>query len=67
MEYRKFPKLTFEINAPNKNLLDVGGGLEGPDLKEVELYLEEILALMQLGEDYMKYMVSKIKGLTYRI
>lgn len=64
MEYRKLPKLASEINVHNKNLLDVGGGSEGPDPKEVELYLEEILSLMQLGEDYTEYMVSKFKGLT---
>ncbi|KAI5344317.1 PREDICTED: conserved oligomeric Golgi [Prunus dulcis] len=65
MEYRRLPKLSSEINSQNKNLLDVGGvGSEGPDPREVELYLEEILSLMQLGEDYTEFMVSKIKGLT---
>lgn len=28
------------------------------------MYLEEILSLMQLGEDYTEFMISKIKGLT---
>ncbi|KAM1675417.1 hypothetical protein FF1_040947 [Malus domestica] len=67
MDYRKLPKLSSEINAQNKNLLNVGGvgvGSEGPDPREVELFLEEILSLMQLGEDYTEFMVSKIKGLT---
>ncbi|XP_021822657.1 conserved oligomeric Golgi complex subunit 4-like [Prunus avium] len=67
MEYRRLPKLSSEINAQNKNLLNVGGvgvGSEGPDPREVELFLEEILSLMQLGEDYTEFMVSKIKGLT---
>ncbi|XP_021818836.1 conserved oligomeric Golgi complex subunit 4-like [Prunus avium] len=65
MEYRRLPKLSSEINTQNKNLLDVGGvGSEGPDPREVELFLEEILSLMQLGEDYTEFMVSKIKGLT---
>ncbi|ONI21830.1 hypothetical protein PRUPE_2G092100 [Prunus persica] len=65
MEYRRLPKLSSEINSQNKNLLDVGGvGSEGPDPREVELFLEEILSLMQLGEDYTEFMVSKIKGLT---
>lgn len=63
MEYRKLGKLASEINAQNKNLLAVGTQ-EGPDPREVELYLEEILTLMQLGEDYTEYMVSKIKGLS---
>uniref|UniRef100_A0A6P4A637 Conserved oligomeric Golgi complex subunit 4 n=1 Tax=Ziziphus jujuba TaxID=326968 RepID=A0A6P4A637_ZIZJJ len=64
MEYRKLPMLSSDINAQNKNLLAVGGSPEGPDPREVELYLEEILSLMQLGEDYTEFMVSKIKGLT---
>ncbi|PQQ01831.1 conserved oligomeric Golgi complex subunit 4 [Prunus yedoensis var. nudiflora] len=67
MEYRRLPKLSSEINTQNKNLLHVGGvgvGSEGPDPREVELFLEEILSLMQLGEDYTEFMVSKIKGLT---
>ncbi|KAJ8748462.1 hypothetical protein K2173_003358 [Erythroxylum novogranatense] len=63
MEYRKLAKLSSEINAQNKNLLAVGEP-EGPDPREVELYLEEILTLMQLGEDYTEFMVSKIKGLS---
>uniref|UniRef100_A0A2P2J7Y5 Conserved oligomeric Golgi complex subunit 4 n=1 Tax=Rhizophora mucronata TaxID=61149 RepID=A0A2P2J7Y5_RHIMU len=63
MEYRKLAKLSSEINAQNKNLLAVGAP-EGPDPREVELYLEEILSLMQLGEDYTGYVVSKIKGLS---
>ncbi|PRQ56323.1 putative oligomeric Golgi complex, subunit 4 protein [Rosa chinensis] len=67
MEYRRLPKLSSEINAQNMNLLDVGVagvGSEGPDPREVELILEEILSLMQLGEDYTEFMVSKIKGLS---
>ncbi|GLT41818.1 hypothetical protein SLA2020_158560 [Shorea laevis] len=63
MEYRKLARLASEINAQNNNLLAVGAQ-EGPDPREVELYLEEILSLMQLGEDYTEYMVSKIKGLS---
>lgn len=64
MEYRKLAKLSSEINSQNKNLLAVGGDPEGPDPREVELYLEEILSLMQLGEDYTEFMITKIKGLT---
>ncbi|KAG6784924.1 hypothetical protein POTOM_010638 [Populus tomentosa] len=63
MDYRKLGKLASEINAQNKNLLAVGAP-EGPDPREIELYLEEILSLMQLGEDYTEFMVSKIKGLS---
>lgn len=64
MEFRKLARLSSEINAQNKNLLAVGGGSEGPDPREIELYLEEILSLMQLGEDYTEFMLSKIKGLS---
>ncbi|GAV75387.1 COG4 domain-containing protein [Cephalotus follicularis] len=61
-EFRQLAKLSSDINAHNKNLLAVGAP-EGPDPRELELFLEEILSLMQLGEDYTEYMVSKIKGL----
>jgi hypothetical protein len=64
MEFRKLSRLSSEINAQNKNLLAVGGGSEGPDPRDIELYLEEILSLMQLGEDYTQFMVLKIKGLS---
>ncbi|CAK9184216.1 unnamed protein product, partial [Ilex paraguariensis] len=62
MEYRKLAKLTSEINTYKSNLLSVG--VQGPDPREIELYLEEILQLTQLGEDYTDYMVSKIRGLS---
>ncbi|XP_057499387.1 conserved oligomeric Golgi complex subunit 4-like [Actinidia eriantha] len=62
MDYRKLAKLTSEINSYKSNLLSVG--VEGPDPREIELYLEEILSLTQLGEDYTEYMISKIRGLT---
>uniref|UniRef100_A0A5B6ZI42 Conserved oligomeric Golgi complex subunit 4 n=1 Tax=Davidia involucrata TaxID=16924 RepID=A0A5B6ZI42_DAVIN len=62
MDYRKLARLTSEINSYKSNLLSVG--VEGPDPREIELYLEEILSLTQLGEDYTEYMVSKIKGLS---
>ncbi|VFQ76094.1 unnamed protein product [Cuscuta campestris] len=62
MEYRKLAILTSEINSSKSNLLSVG--VEGPDPREIEVYLEEILSLAQLGEDYTDYMISKIKGLS---
>uniref|UniRef100_A0A7N2MXM9 Uncharacterized protein n=1 Tax=Quercus lobata TaxID=97700 RepID=A0A7N2MXM9_QUELO len=46
---RKLGRLSPEINAQKKNLLAVGGGSEGPDPREIESYLEEILSLMQYG------------------
>lgn len=62
MDHRKLARLTSEINS-YKNRLSVGAA-EGPDPREIELYLEEILSLMQLGEDYTEFMVSTIKGLS---
>lgn len=63
MEFRKLSKLTSEINS-YKNDLSAAAD-EGPDPREIEMYLEEILSLTQLGEDYTEYMVSKIKGLSH--
>ncbi|KAK4748404.1 hypothetical protein SAY87_014990 [Trapa incisa] len=63
MEHRKLGKIASEINAQSKNLLAVGA-VQGPDPREIEIYLEEILSLMQLGEDYTEFMLSKIKSLT---
>ncbi|XP_010934198.1 conserved oligomeric Golgi complex subunit 4 [Elaeis guineensis] len=62
MDYRKLARLASEINSYSKNLLSVGAP-EGPDPREVEMYLEEILELTQLGEDYTEFMISKIRGL----
>lgn len=39
------------------------GIAEGPDPREIEMYMEDILSLIQLGEDYTEFMVSKIRGL----
>ncbi|GAB2261521.1 hypothetical protein Droror1_Dr00002518 [Drosera rotundifolia] len=63
MEYRKLCKLASEIDSYSKSLLSVGN-VEGPDPREIELFLEEILSLTQLHEDYTEYMISKIKGLS---
>ncbi|CAK9148744.1 unnamed protein product [Ilex paraguariensis] len=62
MEYQKLVKLTFEINTSKGNLLSVG--VQGPEPRDIELYLEEILQLKQLGKDYTNYIVSKIRGLS---
>ncbi|CAK9165116.1 unnamed protein product, partial [Ilex paraguariensis] len=61
IEYRKLAKLTSEINTYKRNLLSVRD--QGSDPREIKLYLEEILQLTRLGEDYTDYMVSKIRGL----
>ncbi|XP_071706957.1 conserved oligomeric Golgi complex subunit 4-like [Rutidosis leptorrhynchoides] len=58
MEFRKLSKLTSEINSYKSDLLS-----GGPDPREIELFLEDILSLTQLFEDYTEYMVSKIMGL----
>ncbi|KAJ4791197.1 Conserved oligomeric Golgi complex subunit 4 [Rhynchospora pubera] len=69
-DFRKLTRLATDINSYSKNnLLSVtsvmatGVQQSGPDPREVETYLEEILALTQLGEDYAEFMVSKIRGL----
>ncbi|KAI8545005.1 hypothetical protein RHMOL_Rhmol07G0009500 [Rhododendron molle] len=62
LDNRKLVKLTAEVKCYKSNLLSVG--VEGPDPMEIELYMEEILSLTQLGEDYMEHMVSKIRGLS---
>lgn len=62
MDYRKLARLTSDINTYKNNLLSAVA--EGPDPREVELYLEEILSLTQLSEDYTEYMVSKIRALS---
>ncbi|CAI9117125.1 OLC1v1018466C1 [Oldenlandia corymbosa var. corymbosa] len=64
MEYRKLAQLTSEINSYKAKLLSVSVGAQGPDPREIEVYLEEILSLTQLGEDYTDYMVSKIRALS---
>lgn len=63
MDFRKLARLASDINSYSKNLITVGAA-EGPDPREIELYLEEILSLTQLGEDYTEFMVSKIRGLS---
>ncbi|XP_020097435.1 conserved oligomeric Golgi complex subunit 4 [Ananas comosus] len=68
-EYRRLPRLAAEINSYSKSrilssgVVGVVGAIEGPDPREIEIYLEEILSLTQLGEDYTEFMVSKIRGL----
>ncbi|KAI3973847.1 hypothetical protein MKX01_030423 [Papaver californicum] len=62
MEFRKLSRVESEIISYSKNILSVGT-VKGPDPREVELYLEEILALTELGEKYTGFMVSKIQGL----
>ncbi|GKG61327.1 conserved oligomeric Golgi complex subunit 4, partial [Tanacetum coccineum] len=61
--YFKLSKLTSEINAYKNNVVN-GEDVDGPDPREIELFLEEILSLTQFGEQYTEYMVSKIKGLS---
>ncbi|KAJ3683805.1 hypothetical protein LUZ60_014032 [Juncus effusus] len=66
-DFRKLSRLANEINSYSKsNLLSVtmsSAQQPGPDPREIETYLEEILTLTQLGEDYSDFMVTKIRGL----
>eukprot|EP01018_Ginkgo_biloba_P012353 Gb_28119 [translate_table: standard] len=59
MDYRKLARLASEINSQNKNLISVVGAPEGPDPREIEIYLEEMLSLTQLSEDYTQFMMTK--------
>ncbi|XP_026438096.1 conserved oligomeric Golgi complex subunit 4-like [Papaver somniferum] len=61
MEYRKLSRVESEIISYSKNILSVGT-VEGPDPREVELYLEEILALIELGEQYTGFMVRELRS-----
>ncbi|XP_031492460.1 conserved oligomeric Golgi complex subunit 4 [Nymphaea colorata] len=62
MDYRKLARLASEINSYSKNLLSVGVA-DGPDPREIVIYLEEIVSLAQLGEDYTEFMSAKIREL----
>ena len=64
VEQRKLSKLTKEIALHSKNdmaLLAVGSAPEGPDPRELEVYLEEMMLLSQTSEDYFDFMNTKMR------
>lgn len=64
IEQRKLLKLTKEIALHNKNdmnLLAVASAPEGPDPRELEVYLEEMMLLSQTSEDYFDFMHTKLR------
>ncbi|KAH9305483.1 hypothetical protein KI387_009887 [Taxus chinensis] len=61
MDYRRLARLASEINSQNDNLISVVGAQEGPDPRQIEIYLEEILSLTQLSEDYTQFMMTKMR------
>jgi hypothetical protein len=64
IEQRKLVKLSKEIALHNKNdmsLLAVGSAPDGPDPREVEIYLEEMMLLSQTSEDYFHFMDTKMR------
>lgn len=63
MDYRKLARLASEISSQNKNLISVVGAPEGPDPREIEIFLEEMLSLTQLSEDYTQFMLTKMREL----
>lgn len=63
VDYRKLARLASEISSQNKNLISVVGAQEGPNPREIEIYLEEMLSLTQLSEDYTQFMMTKIREL----
>eukprot|EP00250_Pteridium_aquilinum_P033733 c6169_g1_i1 orf=150-2504(+) len=61
MDFRKLGRLAKECSThTNKNIITVGAA-EGPDPREVGIYLEEIAALSQISEDYSLFMITKIR------
>lgn len=60
IEQRKLLKVTKDISIHNKNLLAVGAP-EGPDPREIEIYLEEMMLLSQTSEDYFHFMNTKMR------
>jgi hypothetical protein len=64
VEQRKLSKLTKDIALHNKNdmnLLAVASAPEGPDPRELEIYLEEMMLLSQTSEDYFDFMNTKMR------
>lgn len=68
IEQRKLLKLTKDIAAHSKhdmnfdmNLLAVAAPPEGPDPREIEVCLEEMMLLSQTSEDYFHFMSTKMK------
>ncbi|CAM6127876.1 unnamed protein product [Calypogeia fissa] len=60
VEHRKLVKLTKEIAALSKNLISVGN-IEGPDPREIALYLEEMQVLIQTSEDYLYFVITRVR------
>ncbi|XP_002964874.2 conserved oligomeric Golgi complex subunit 4 [Selaginella moellendorffii] len=71
MEFRGLAKLEKEIIAQtnaekdivaqSKLLMSASGAVEGPDLRSIEMFLEEILLLIQTSEDYTQYMIGRVR------
>ncbi len=62
IEHRKLAKLSKDIVIHNKNLISVGvSSSEGPDPREIELHLEEMLLLSQTSEEYFHFMITKMR------
>ena len=63
VEQRKLLKLTKEIAMHDKNdtnLLVVGAS-EGPDPREIEIYLQEMMLFSQTSEDYFHFMDTEMR------
>jgi len=61
VEQRKLSKLTKEIAVHNKNDMTLLAAPEGPDPREMEIYLEEMMLLSQTSEDYFDFMNTKFR------
>lgn len=61
MDFRKLGRLAKECSMhSNKNVM-TAGTVEGPDPREIGIYLEEIVFVSQIGEDYSLFMITKIR------
>eukprot|EP00249_Psilotum_nudum_P021597 c28167_g1_i1 orf=66-2351(+) len=61
MDFRRLGRIEKEIASHNNvNLITVGVS-EGPDPRQIENFLEEMLSISQSSEDYMQFMMTKIR------
>lgn len=61
VEQRKLSKLTKEIAVHNKHDITLLAAPEGPDPREMELHLEEMMLMSQTSEDYFDFINTKFR------
>jgi hypothetical protein len=61
IDFRKLGRLAKECSShANKNIIVVGN-TDNPDPREVGIYLEEMVSLSQISEDYALFMITKMR------